>query len=400
MKLLNELISVRRVNEGGMPSDVIKAKQRLANMSPKEFYDRKEAAFAERNITGDAEKEDKLRRLAWSHGYGKMSSHYWNKWLKGKVAGQDSEDNEEDGQSASDKGYKAAERGQGRDANPYRRGTEDYMDWNEAWDNGSNQFEPWNLQDDDVYREIDDDEDEEESNPTDLGYAAAIQGEGRETNPFPQGTEDYIDWNEAWDNADHEDASMHDDDGQPSEHQEWQDYMGGDDWDHGQYDDGSYEDEGETERGLGAYGQRGSHMSGVKKDDSDEFERNPEAADELDLGDELGDNGDESENTGDETDSKLNALADKSAEDPDRQGLIRKVKSAHLVYKRQTEQGTYEELWIYNAGNIRDELEIRKAILSGTDIPTTKKTSKDGSQEYELWTVGNAEMLQIQGLPN
>lgn len=26
------------------------------------------------------------------------------------------------------------------------------------------------------------------------------------------------------------------DDGQPDEQQEWQDYMGGDDWDHGQYD--------------------------------------------------------------------------------------------------------------------------------------------------------------------
>ena len=27
------------------------------------------------------------------------------------------------------------------------------------------------------------------------------------------------------------------DDGQPSEYEEWQDYMGGDDWDQGQYDD-------------------------------------------------------------------------------------------------------------------------------------------------------------------
>ena len=27
------------------------------------------------------------------------------------------------------------------------------------------------------------------------------------------------------------------DDGQPSEYEEWQDYFGGDDWDHGQYDD-------------------------------------------------------------------------------------------------------------------------------------------------------------------
>jgi hypothetical protein len=28
--------------------------------------------------------------------------------------------------------------------------------------------------------------------------------------------------------------------GQPTEYEEWQDYMGGDDWDHGQYDDGGY----------------------------------------------------------------------------------------------------------------------------------------------------------------
>jgi hypothetical protein len=27
------------------------------------------------------------------------------------------------------------------------------------------------------------------------------------------------------------------DDGQPSEYDEWQDFNGGDDWDHGQYDD-------------------------------------------------------------------------------------------------------------------------------------------------------------------
>ena len=30
---------------------------------------------------------------------------------------------------------------------------------------------------------------------------------------------------------------IEEDDGQPSEYDEWQDYMGGDDWDHGQYDD-------------------------------------------------------------------------------------------------------------------------------------------------------------------
>ena len=30
---------------------------------------------------------------------------------------------------------------------------------------------------------------------------------------------------------------IEEDDHQPSEYDEWQDYMGGDDWDHGQYDD-------------------------------------------------------------------------------------------------------------------------------------------------------------------
>ena len=30
---------------------------------------------------------------------------------------------------------------------------------------------------------------------------------------------------------------MEEDDGQPSEYDEWQDFYGGDDWDHGQYDE-------------------------------------------------------------------------------------------------------------------------------------------------------------------
>lgn len=45
-----------------------------------------------------------------------------------------------------------------------------------------------------------------------------------------------------------DDADLEDDeddqdgeyDGQPDEYTEWQDYMGGDDWDHGQYDNGEY----------------------------------------------------------------------------------------------------------------------------------------------------------------
>ena len=34
-----------------------------------------------------------------------------------------------------------------------------------------------------------------------------------------------------------DDISEHyEDDGQPTEYEEWQDFMGGDDWDHGQFD--------------------------------------------------------------------------------------------------------------------------------------------------------------------
>jgi hypothetical protein len=47
------------------------------------------------------------------------------------------------------------------------------------------------------------------------------------------------DWDEfnAWaDELDERDDLDYEDDGQPDEYTEWQDYMGGDDWDHGQYD--------------------------------------------------------------------------------------------------------------------------------------------------------------------
>lgn len=97
---------------------------------------------------------------------------------------------------------------------------------------------------------------------------------------------------------------------------------------------------------------------------------------------------------------ELDGLAGEVAEDPDRQGLIRAVKSAHLVYKRSTEDGTFEEMWIYNVTDMRAQLEIKKAILAGTDIPVNKMTSPDGAQTYQIWSAGNAEMLLIKGLPN
>lgn len=116
-----------------------------------------------------------------------------------------------------------------------------------------------------------------------------------------------------------------------------------------------------------------------------------EGEDDL-LGDEEGGDPDD--------DQELDQIASKATENPDRQGLIRAVKGAHMVYKRKTEDGTYEELWVFNSpDNINGNLDIRKAILSGTDIPTNKTNSPDGKQQYTLWTAGNAELLNIKGLP-
>lgn len=102
-----------------------------------------------------------------------------------------------------------------------------------------------------------------------------------------------------------------------------------------------------------------------------------------------------------QTDQKLdNLLGQAASQDPDKQGLIRQVDKAHLVFKRQTEDGTYEELWIYNIGKLQDELQIRKAVLAGTDIPPGKTRSPDGLQTYDIWSAGNAEVLHVKGLPN
>jgi len=118
---------------------------------------------------------------------------------------------------------------------------------------------------------------------------------------------------------------------------------------------------------------------------------------EEDIDDTLPDpNGEENA----DPDPDLDGVVSQASEDPNRAGLIRTVKDAHLVYKRKTEDGSFEELWIYNVSSLRGDLDIRKAILAGTDIPVTKTRSPDGQQSYELWSAGNAELMRIEGLPN
>ncbi len=87
--------------------------------------------------------------------------------------------------------------------------------------------------------------------------------------------------------------------------------------------------------------------------------------------------------------------------DPERTGVLRTVDNAHLVYKRQDSDGRFEELWLYNIkATIGDELNIRRDILAGTDIPPKKTRSPDGTENYTLTTLGNAQYVHITGLPN
>lgn len=103
----------------------------------------------------------------------------------------------------------------------------------------------------------------------------------------------------------------------------------------------------------------------------------------------------------DEHGDAIDHVVDDAADsDPDKSGQIRTVAGAHLVYKRQQDDGTYEELWIYKTTELRTEAKIKREIISGTDIPPNSRTSPDGSQQYELWNVGNVELLRVQGLPS
>ena len=91
---------------------------------------------------------------------------------------------------------------------------------------------------------------------------------------------------------------------------------------------------------------------------------------------------------------------DEQEEDPNFQGVIRTVKGANLVYKRQMPDNTFTELWIMNIGNdMKKESQIKRGILAGTDIDAQNQQSQDGKQNMELYTVGNVQFCELSGLP-
>jgi hypothetical protein len=69
---------VEQMDEGGMPSSVIKNKQRNANMSDKDFA----------NAHKDKSDAD-LKSMAWRHGYGKDSNHYVDRRNRGQQGVQE-----------------------------------------------------------------------------------------------------------------------------------------------------------------------------------------------------------------------------------------------------------------------------------------------------------------------
>jgi len=91
-------------------------------------------------------------------------------------------------------------------------------------------------------------------------------------------------------------------------------------------------------------------------------------------------------------------LTDNDSED-DMQGTIRQVPGARLISKRQSDDGTFTELWLFLSDvGFKSTDAIRTEILKGTDIKPGYTASEDGSQRYELWSCGNIQMLEISGL--
>lgn len=90
-----------------------------------------------------------------------------------------------------------------------------------------------------------------------------------------------------------------------------------------------------------------------------------------------------------------------SLDEPIYDGIVRAIKGAYLVSRKEQPDETFTEVWIYNVDNkYETEANIRKAIISGTDIDPKSNVSEDKSQEAIYTTVGNVQFLTITGLPS
>lgn len=169
-----------------------------------------------------------------------------------------------------------------------------------------------------------------------------------------------------------------------------------DDYEDDDYEDDEYSDDYEDDESFDdehADDYSDDRVDSEYVDSRDEDYNDSEGSDQSQLNiDDYASNFDDNDNFDDN---------EEDIEDQNFQGNIRTVSGANLVYKRKSDDGNYEELWIYNVGNdIRQESQIRRAILAGTDIAPNQRESEDGTQEEETTTVGNVQFLRITGLPN
>ncbi len=164
-------------------------------------------------------------------------------------------------------------------------------------------------------------------------------------------------------------------------------------------DPGTFDGGGEEEE-LSLLAQLQNHTQAEEEEDTLEW-KDPPGTDNDTGSSELPDKEDDVDSDPDQDTEQNKDTPTDSNDDPDKQGLIRTIPNAHLVYKRQGEDSTYEELWMYEIKKgMRDEYDIRNDILAGTDIPPKGTKSPDGSQSYDMWTAGDMQLLQIVGLPN
>jgi len=125
---------------------------------------------------------------------------------------------------------------------------------------------------------------------------------------------------------------------------------------------------------------------------------NPEKGDDVDK---MGEEETEQEEMGQDDMNPDEHEPEEEKEESKFEGIVRSIKGANLVSKKQQADETFTEVWIYNVGKkFSDEAGIRKGILSGTDIDPTKNFSEDGSQEAVISSLGNVQYLTLTGIPD
>ena len=114
------------------------------------------------------------------------------------------------------------------------------------------------------------------------------------------------------------------------------------------------------------------------------------------------DEANELEQEGDGTDVDGEFGGDEGFGEDGGEAVKRFVPGAHLVFKRQSETDSYEELWIYqiNPSSPLDSAKIERQILAGTDIDPGTLSSEEGTQVATTWVAGNAKYMHITGLSN